>query len=144
MISTTVIIGLVLAFLYIEITGLLPGGIVVPAFLALYLDRPWRVLATFLAAFLALGCYKILNRFFLLFGRRRFVLMLLLGAAFGQLLFLLWPHLVPATVDLRVIGGIIPGLLANNLERQKFWPTLASLTIVTVATFVVSRLIALL
>jgi poly-gamma-glutamate biosynthesis protein PgsC/CapC len=144
MISTTMIIGLVLALLYIEVTGILPGGIVVPAFLALFLDRPWRVLATLLAALLALGCYKLLNRYLLLFGRRRFVLMLLLGAAFGQLLFLLWPRLVPATVDLRVIGGIIPGLLANNLERQKFGPTLASLTIVTIATFVVSRLIALL
>jgi poly-gamma-glutamate biosynthesis protein PgsC/CapC len=143
MISTTVVVGLVLSLLYAEITGLLPGGIIVPAFLALYLDRPWRVVVTLVAALLALGCFKLLKRYALIFGRRRFVVMLLLGAVFGQALWLLWPRIVPTALDLRVIGWIIPGLLANNLERQKFWLTLASLTIVTVATFVASRLIAL-
>jgi poly-gamma-glutamate biosynthesis protein PgsC/CapC len=142
--TTTILIGLVVALLYTEITGILPGGIIVPALMALYLDQPLRVVATVLAAFLCLACYKFLGRYLLIFGRRRFVLLLLLGGFFGQLWFLLWPRLFAAPLDLRVIGWIIPGLLANNLARQKAVPTLASLTTASVLTYFLARLVALL
>jgi gamma-polyglutamate biosynthesis protein CapC len=137
----TVIIGLVVALLWAEITGLLPGGIIVPAFLALYLGQPLRVAATIAAALLSLACYKLLAERLLLFGRRRFVLLVLLGGVFGQLWLVVWPHLGPASLDLRVVGWIIPGLLANNLERQRFWPTLASLAGATVLTHFLARLV---
>jgi gamma-polyglutamate biosynthesis protein CapC len=142
--TATIIIGLVLALLYAEITGILPGGIIVPAFLAVSLDRPARVLTTVLAAFLCVLCYRLLSRYFLLFGRRRFVLMILLGALFGQIWSLVWPSLGGAPLDLRIVGWIIPGLLANNLVRQKFLPTLASLVTVTVLTYLISRIIGML
>jgi len=137
----TVVIGIAVALLYAEITGLLPGGIIVPAFAALYLDQPLRVLATVAAALLSLAGYKALGRWFLLFGRRRFVLLVLLGGAFGQLWLVLWPHLGPASLDLRVVGWIVPGLLANNLERQKAGPTLASFATVTILTYFLARLL---
>lgn len=142
--TATILIGIVVALLYAEITGILPGGIIVPAMMALYLDQPWRVVATVLAAFLSLGCYKILGRYFLIFGRRRFVLLLLLGAFFGQIWFILWPRLFAAPLDLRVIGWIIPGLLANNLVRQKILPTLASLTTVTILAYFLAKLVMML
>ncbi len=41
----TLFIGLLIAVLYVEITGFYPGGIIVPAYVALYLDQPVRVLA---------------------------------------------------------------------------------------------------
>ena len=137
----TVIIGVVVALLWVEITGLLPGGIIVPAFLALYLDQPLRAAATIAAALLSLGCYKLLAGRLLLFGRRRFVLLILLGGVFGQLWLIVWPHLGPASLDLRVVGWIIPGLLANNLERQRPWPTLASLAGATVLTYFLAKLV---
>lgn len=142
--SGTILIGIVVALLYAEIVGILPGGIIVPALMALYLDQPLRAVATVAAAFLSLGCYKLLERYFLIFGRRRFVLLLLLGAFFGQLWLLIWPRLFAAPLDMRVIGWIIPGLLANNLVRQKTWPTLASLATVTVLTYFMAKLAALL
>jgi len=124
--TATVLVGLVVALGFVEIFGLLPGGLVVPAYLALYLDRPGRVGATLAAALLAFGISRWAGRRFLLFGRRRFVLNLLLGALFGQAWAILWPRLFVDPADLRVIGWVIPGLLANNLARQKFWPTLAA------------------
>ena len=142
--TATILIGIVVALLYAELTGILPGGIIVPALMALYLDQPLRVVATILAAFLGFGCYKFLGRYFLLFGRRRFVLLLLLGALFGQLWLLLWPRLFAAPLDLRVIGWIIPGLLANNLVRQKILPTLASLATVTILTYFIAKLVMML
>jgi poly-gamma-glutamate biosynthesis protein PgsC/CapC len=143
MIAQTILIGIVVALFYTEMTGILPGGIIVPAYVAFYLDQPLRVVATILAAVISLLVFKWLSRYFLLFGRRRFVLLLLLGGLCGQLWFVLWPHLFSAPLDLRVIGWIIPGLLANNLERQKILPTLASLITASVLTYFIAKLVAL-
>jgi len=139
--ATTILIGLAVALLYVEIVGILPGGIIVPAYFALYVDQPWRIAATVGAALLALGAFRFLSAHFLLFGRRRFVFLLLLGGLFGQLWLLLWPKIFSAPLDLRVIGWIIPGLLANSLARQKFWPTLASLATATAVTAALARLV---
>jgi len=141
---TVLLVGVVLALIYTEITGILPGGIIVPAALALAMDSPGRVLATVLAALLALAAYRALSSFFLLFGRRRYVVMILAGALVGQLWLLLWPRLGAASLDLRVVGLIVPGLLANNLVRQKVLPTLASLAAVSVLTYFTAKLIGML
>ncbi len=109
----TLLAGIVLALLFTEITGILPGGIIVPAVLALSMDRPGRVLATLAAAVIALALYKALAAYFLLYGRRRFVLMLLLGALFGQLWLLIWPRLAPPAFDLRVVDLGHQALQAN-------------------------------
>ncbi len=139
----TVFIGVLLALLYAEIMGLYPGGIIVPAFLALTLDQPFRALATVGVACLSLLTYKAAARYFILFGRRRFVVMLLAGGFWAQAWFLLAPEFFPAPLELRAVGLIIPGLLANNLERQRFWPTLASLLTVTVSTYFLAALFRL-
>jgi len=140
---TTILIGLPVALLFAELVGVVPGGLIVPAYLALYLDQPGRVAATLISAFGALGLYRLAARYLLLYGRRRFVFLLLAGALVGQVWFLIWPRLVPGAVDLRVIGWIIPGLLANNLARQKLGPTIASLTAATILTYALSKLVAL-
>jgi len=137
----TLFIGIVVALLYAEITGLYPGGIIVPAFLALSLDQPLRVLLTVLAAGLSLLAYKGISRYFLLFGKRRFAIMLLLGSFWAQLWLILAPSVFAVSPDLRVVGLIIPGLLANSLERQKLLPTLASLVTVVVATYFLANLL---
>jgi poly-gamma-glutamate biosynthesis protein PgsC/CapC len=138
----TLFIGIVLALLYVETTDVYPGGIIVPAYFALFLDRPLFVAATLAVAFAALGVYRLLSRSLILFGRRRFVLLLLLGALISQLGLFLAPRLVPAAFEVRIIGWVIPGLLANNLDKQKAVPTLASLLTVAVATYVIVRILA--
>jgi poly-gamma-glutamate biosynthesis protein PgsC/CapC len=138
----TLFIGLVASLVFAERTGLYPGGIIVPAYLAFYLDQPARIGSTLGAALLALISYKILARYFLLFGRRRFVLMLLLGGVWIQAGLMLFPGILAASLEARVIGWVIPGLLANNLDRQKPLPTLAACITVTVFTWFVARLIA--
>jgi hypothetical protein len=75
------------------------------------------------------------------FGKRRFVLFIVLGALLAQIWAFIFPQLFSDPIGLRAIGWIIPGLLANNLERQKVIPTLASLVTVSVATYVVVRIL---
>jgi len=144
MIVETLLIGLVLALLWAEITDLSPGGIIVPGYFALYLDRPLRATATLAVALLTLAIYRFLARHLLLFGRRRFVLMVLVGAVFSQVWLLVLPRVFAAPVELRVIGWVIPGILASSLARQKVLPTLASLAAVATLTFAVVRLVSLL
>lgn len=138
-----IFIGLAVALLYTELTGIYPGGLIVPAFLALSLDHPVRALATVAIACLSLFVYKLLARYFILFGKRRFVIILLIGGLLSQLLALSMPKFLAAPVEFQVIGFIIPGLLANNLERQRFLPTLASLVTVTAVTYFLAGLIRL-
>jgi len=140
---TTVLVGLPVALILAEITGVVPGGIIVPAYMALFVEQPARIAATLTAAFGALGLYRAAARFFLLFGRRRFVFLLLAGALIGQVWFILWPRFLPVAVDLRVIGYIIPGLLANNFARQNIGRTLAALTAATGLTYALVKVIAL-
>jgi poly-gamma-glutamate biosynthesis protein PgsC/CapC len=139
----TLLVGMLLALLFAELTDLYPGGIIVPAYLALYLTSLSMVAATLGVAVLSLGTYRLLSRRLILFGRRRFVLIILLGIVWGQLASLLLPLITPES-QMRVIGWIIPGLLANNLERQRFLPTLAGLAAVSILTYFVVKLAAVL
>lgn len=140
----TLLIGLVLALLWAEITDVSPGGLIVPGYFALYLDRPLRAAATLAVALLALGIYKLAARHLILFGRRRFVFMVLAGAVLSQVWLVASPKFLAAPAGLHVIGLIIPGILASSLARQKPVPTLASFVAVSTLTFAAARLAALL
>lgn len=144
MVVETLLIGLVLALIWSEITDVSPGGVIVAGYLALYLDRPLRIGATLAVALLTFGIYKFLARHLILFGRRRFVLTVLVGAVLSQAWLLVLPGLFDAPVELRVIGWIVPGILASSLVRQKVLPTLASLAAVSTLTFAVVKLVGLL
>jgi len=144
MILETLFVGLVLALLWAEITDVAPGGLIAAGYFALYLDRPLRVAATLVAALLALAVYKVLAGRLVLFGRRRFVLLVLAGAVISQAWLVVLPGALDARVELRVIGWVVPGILASSLVRQKVLPTLASLAAVSTLTFAVVRLIGLL
>jgi poly-gamma-glutamate biosynthesis protein PgsC/CapC len=137
----TLLVGLIVAVIYVEVLEIYPGGIIVPGYIALYLDQPLRVLATVLIAFVSLFTYRLVSRHLILFGKRRFVTLVLLGALWAALWQLGAPHLSSEPVGLRAVGWLIPGLLANNLEKQRIVPTLASLATVAVITYFVVRVI---
>ncbi len=144
MAAETLVVGFLLALLWAELTDVSPGGIIVPGYLALYAGSPLRIAATVAAARVTVAVYKFLARSFILFGRRRFVVMVLAGAVLSQAWFLVMPSLFRAPLELRVIGWLVPGILAANFVRQRFLPTLASALTVAAATFAVVRLIELL
>lgn len=68
-----VFIGVLVSFAFSELTGITPGGIIVPAYLALNLTEPRRVAATLLISLLVFGLMKLLEQVFILYGRRKFV-----------------------------------------------------------------------
>jgi hypothetical protein len=51
-------IGLLLSLAFISVTGIYPGGIIVPSYLVLFAGQPERIVGTLIAAILALVTYK--------------------------------------------------------------------------------------
>ncbi len=136
-------IGLLVATLFTELTGIYPGGIIVPAYVALFVNQPLRMAGTLVVALLAWGTFRLISRLFIVFGRRRFLLLILIGGAWSLIGYRLLPLAWPASLELRAIGWIIPGLIANAFERQG-WPlTLLALGIATAMTYLILRLVVM-
>jgi poly-gamma-glutamate biosynthesis protein PgsC/CapC len=128
---------------FIGLTGLYPGGIIVPSYLVLFLQEPQRIAGTLVAALLALAVYRLSCRWFILFGRRRFVFLILVGGLWALLWFELFPYIFPLSLEFRVIGWVIPGLIANQFDRQGVVVTTAALVTVTVVIGWLGRLMSL-
>jgi poly-gamma-glutamate biosynthesis protein PgsC/CapC len=132
MIYQAIGIGIVISFAFYEIIGLSPGGIVVPGYIALFLNRPLRILITLVIAFLTYFIVILLSNYIILYGRRRFFTMIILGFLLKWLIEEIIIEIPLAEIELRSIGYIIPGLIANEMRRQGIFPTLYSLAIVSV------------
>ncbi len=135
--------GLLLSLLYTGITGLYPGGIIVPSYLVLFMSEPARIAGTLIAAMLTLLVYKMTSRYLILFGKRRFVFLILTGGVWALLWLRVFPSLFPLSLEFRVLGWVIPGLIANHCDRQGVTLTLASLVTVTVTLHFIGRLLGL-
>ena len=131
MLFSTVALSVILSFLVTELTGLLTGGMVSAGYLAFYFSEPMRILSTFLLSALIALILRLSREFLILYGRRRFMLSILLSILFVYALEKAYFILSPLSLDLRVIGYIIPGLIANDREKQGIIRTSLALIIVT-------------
>lgn len=136
-------IGLLISLAIIGLTGVYPGGIIVPSYLVLFISEPERIVGTLVAALLTLLVYLLASRWLILFGRRRFVFLILVGGVWSILSRMLLPAIFPLSVEFTVIGWVIPGLVANHFERQGVLVTLGSLLTATVAIGWLGRILNL-
>jgi poly-gamma-glutamate biosynthesis protein PgsC/CapC len=127
-------IGLLISLAFTALTGIYPGGIIVPSYLVLFMNEPARIAGTLLAALLTMAVYRLSCRWLILFGRRRFVFLILVGGMLAFFWRQLFPATFPVSLEFRVIGWVIPGLIASHLERQGVAVTVAALVTVTVLT----------
>ena len=140
MLFSTVALSVILSFLVTELTGLLTGGMVSAGYLAFYFSEPMRILSTFLLSALIALSLRRSREFLILYGRRRFMLSILLSILFVYALEKAYFILSPLSLDLRVIGYIIPGLIANDMEKQGIIRTSLALIIVTALVKLISIL----
>lgn len=135
MIIETIGLGMLSSLFLTETIGLAAGGIVVPGYIALYLQQPSRVIATVLIGIVAYLLTKFLGHFMLLFGRRLLVITVLLGYLIGFLVRLFPPIMLSEMkFDINVIGYVIPGLLAYWMHRQGIIETITTMTIAAILT----------
>ena len=141
-------IGLCVSLLFSELFGLAAGGMVVPGYIAVFLDRPADIVLTLMAAVITYFIVHLLSTFIIVYGRRRTVMMILVGYIV-RMLFDFIPFdalgsigvLASGEPSFSVIGFIIPGLIAIWIDRQGLVETLAALIAASVAIRLVLILI---
>lgn len=141
MIVTAFALGIALGFLFFEITGLTAGGIIVPGYIALYVDKPVAIATTLFIAFTAYGSVLLLSQWMIVFGKRRFLLMILAGFLLRIFFDILKINNFDTSLDLQVIGYIIPGLIANEFARQGIIKTILAVIIVSGLVYLLLQII---
>ena len=123
-------IGMVLSLFLTETLGVTAGGIIVPGYIAMNLESPERLIVTFGISILTFLIIKLLGKFIMVYGKRRLVLALLIGFLLGYLS--RSENMITAslsTTEFMVIGNIIPGLIANWMDRQGVLRTISTVLI---------------
>ncbi|MEM6978390.1 MAG: poly-gamma-glutamate biosynthesis protein PgsC [Planctomycetota bacterium] len=139
-------IGLVVSLLFTEAFGLSVGGMIVPGYFAISLDQPGSVFVTIVAACLTASAVAWIDRWAILFGRRRVVITMVIGFAIAALLRCVSEQCLPVPdsavsedqlplahmmAGTSVIGFVIPGLIALWISRSGLVQTLSPLVIAT-------------
>lgn len=122
LVRVAVILGVIVSTLIYERMQLTTGGAIVPGYLALFVLAPLSIVVTLATAYLT---YRIVNgpiaARFIIYGRRKFELEIIVGLAIVSLLYGLaqlqlgFPPIVTAVYG---IGFVIPGLVAHDMFRQ--------------------------
>lgn len=138
----SLIIGVILSLLYAEKVGVVPAGLIVPGYLGLIFDQPLFVGSVLLISFLTyLIVTKIVARYTILYGRRKFAAMLTVGIAlklvFDYFAPMAFPLIPLEMQEFRGIGVIVPGLIANTIQKQGFVPTVGSTLLLSGCTFLI-------
>lgn len=129
MIEIAIGLGVAFSLIFHEVFGLAAGGIVVPGYIALNFHDPYKLAGTLIVAFAVWIVIRIIGRFVFVYGRRRMVLAVLLGFVFGYMSRQLFAFGIAGNVGLEAIGYIIPGLIANWMERQGVYKTITTVLI---------------
>ena len=122
-------IGLAVSLMFTELFGLAAGGMVVPGYIAIALSRPLDVVLTILTALVTFAIVHALASIVIVYGRRRTVLMILVGFIAGALVrtFAGDAFTTSSGEEYTVIGYIIPGLIAIWIDRQGAAETISTL-----------------
>ena len=124
MYDIAVALSVVLSFGLYEGFGLLTGGMVSAGYLCLFLEEPLRIVTTLLLAVIVHGLVLLISRATILYSRRRFM------------------ALIPQ--DIRIIGHVVPGLIANDMYKQGVFKTLLGvLTSAAIVRLLVMVVVAL-
>ena len=133
-----IILGLTLSLLFQEKFGINPGGMVVPGYLALTMDNPKSLIVIFLLSILTYIIVEFgLNKFLILYGRRRFLAMLLVCMLLKIAIDTLNISMGMSLGALDGVGIVIPGLIANCFYKQGIKLTAVSTIGVSLVVFVI-------
>jgi len=116
-----IVIGLFITIVFYERLKIAPGGMIVPGYIALFINHPEQIFYTFILAFLVyVFVSRLLMKRMILFGRRRFTITVLTGALFAimtEIIIHSYLRFEPF-IGFKLVGIIIPGLIANEFVRE--------------------------
>ena len=112
-------VGIALTVALLELTGLVAGGIIVPAYVSTILGSPVSLAVLFAMALCVLLLIRGLEQVMPLYGTRRYGISVLLGGVLNAAV-----QSAPALLDASVavewsaFGYLVPGLIAYHFDRQ--------------------------
>ena len=134
-----IIFGVLASIVFHELTQISPGGIIVPGYIALLLDEPVRVAVTIGLSLLTWGAVRLLSEHVILFGRRRFAVYIIVSFLLRFAADIITAEAELPVTAAMIIGYLVPGILAHEIDRQGAVKTLASMLLVAICL----RLLAL-
>ena len=136
MINEIMILGIILSIVFYEITEISPGGLIVPVYFALYLNNPTKIFFTIFISIITYLLLKFLSNHAIIYGRRRFTLCIILSFLIKTLLKYFNLHILHDNeiylFNIAIVGIIIPGILAQEMDRNGIIKTLSSLIILSI------------
>ena len=128
MYNQIILLGVVVSMIFTEITGL-SAGLIVPGYLVLALHSPGRIVTTLIMASVSVLLCRLASQWLILFGRRRFAFVLNCVLSAWRLL------------PFSVIGILMPGILAREIDRQGFFDAFLAIAATTLFTALILLLI---
>ena len=117
MFALTMTVGIAVAVLLLELTGLVAGGIIVPAYVSVILFSPASLAVLLAMALAVLLVLRLTARAIPLYGARRYGLSVLFGGVLNAgAQHVLIPQALP--VEWAAFGYLVPGLMAYHFDRQ--------------------------
>ncbi len=137
--------GVAVSMILYERRHLTTGSIVVPGYIATFLAMPTTLIATFLNAFVSYFIVnRLLRRWFLLYGRTKFTVLVVTSIIIQTLMLKFSPNGAWAwESDIKLlvgVGYVVPALIAHDMGRQGIKKTFTS---VMLAGLIVAAPIAL-
>ena len=131
-------VGIVLSLIFSEKFVINPAGLVVPGYLALIFDQPIMLLSVLVISCLTYFIVTFgISRWVILYGRRKFAAMILTGMVLKFVFDLIYPLTPFEVVEVSGIGVVIPGIIANTIQKQGVVITLATTMLLTCITYVI-------
>jgi poly-gamma-glutamate biosynthesis protein PgsC/CapC len=144
----TIILGIVVSTIIYKRTGLTLGGVIVCGYLALFIGQPIHILVTLIIAYITYQIvYKILQKRFMLNGRKLFEVEILVGLVFQVIWIMVIRMFGTINVNLTIlyaIGFVLPGVIAHDMGRQGPRNTLGSILLgVSIVALIIFPLAAI-
>ncbi|UUV30328.1 poly-gamma-glutamate biosynthesis protein PgsC/CapC [Amycolatopsis roodepoortensis] len=131
-------IGLLLSLVCYLTTNLSPGGMITPGWIALTIVEDFRRAAIIvLMTALTYAGTKVLQRVVILYGKRLFAAVVLLGVVLQTTLLLVLQADFPLLFVHQTLGFVVPGLVAYQLVRQPPAATIFATTGVSLACYAI-------
>lgn len=136
-----VLLGVIVSIIFFEITNISPGGIIVPGLMVLYIKQPERMIYTVIVAIITYFIVKFISKYLVIFGKRRFVIMIFTSILLNFILNLILNISSISMLNISIIGYTIAGLIANDIYKQGIKKTIPALVIVTAIVELIAILV---
>lgn len=136
MANDIIIFGIILSIIFYEITEISPGGLIVPAYIAFYINTPQRIIITIIAGILTFLIVKFISNHTIIYGRRKFALCIMISFMIRLILKYFNIYIVNE-YEIYILGGsvigvIIPGIMAQEMDGHGIVRTVSSLMILSI------------